>query len=71
MTGGQRDGRAPDTVGGAENVIDVLIDHQWTRDPTENPERVRLIVEDLNGKGGGPLSLGLGISTFSGWGMIC
>ena len=41
MTGGGRDRRAQEIVGGAGSVIDVLIDHQWTSDPTENPEAVK------------------------------
>lgn len=28
-------------MGGAGSVIDVLIDHQWTSDPTENAEEVQ------------------------------
>lgn len=36
-------------VGSAGNEVDVLTDHQWTGDPTENPEELRLVVEELNG----------------------
>lgn len=36
-------------VGGAGNEVDMLNDHQWTGDPTENPEEIRLVVEELNG----------------------
>lgn len=36
-------------VGGAGNEVDVLIDHQWTGDHTENPEEIRLVVQELNG----------------------
>lgn len=30
-------------------MVDVLIDHQWSSDPIEIPEEIRLVVEDLNG----------------------
>lgn len=32
-------GRAQDIAGGAENAIAVLMDHQWTYDPTEKSRR--------------------------------
>lgn len=45
MTGG----RAQEIVGRAGNTVDMLMDHPWTSDPTENPEKVKLVVEDLDG----------------------
>lgn len=39
MTGGRRDGRAQDIVGGAGNAIDVFTGHQGTCDPTEKSRR--------------------------------
>lgn len=36
-------------VGSAGDEADVLMDPQWPGDPAENPEEIRLVVEELNG----------------------
>lgn len=59
LTSGRRDGGAQDLAGSAGKEVDVLIDPQWTSEPTENPEVVGLVVEDRNGIWA--LSLGTGI----------
>lgn len=48
LTGGGRDGRAWEIVGGTGNAMDVLIDHQRGSDPAENPEERSPVVKHLN-----------------------
>lgn len=49
LTGGRRDGRVQDIVGGGGNSMDCRLTMSGPEMLQKNPEEVRLIAEDLNG----------------------
>lgn len=62
MTGGRRGGSAQDIADGAGDVIDGLIDHQWTCDQTEKSRRRQVGCRGPKWDAKEALSLGVGIS---------